>query len=104
MPLTLDFLAYPIGPSSPTARAEREVWLSDHATSHAILPREATYPFVDLEAGECFTVPITGDADADRKVLGSLRASCSQLGHKYGRLFRVIVHIAYNVYEVHRIK
>lgn len=103
MPLSLDFLNYPIGPSSPQAREERALWLSDTAGRREALPRDCKYPFVDLEAGECFYVYPTGDEPADKKVLASLRASATQLGYKYGRRFGVIVHVAYNVYEVHRI-
>jgi hypothetical protein len=100
---SLDYLAFPIGPSSPLARAKRELWLSDTAGQREVLPRSTKYPFMDLEAGECFYVRLTGEPLEDTKLQSTLRVSASQLGKKYGRLFQVLHHHEHAIYEVHRI-
>lgn len=100
---SLEFLNYPIGPSSPLARAKRELWLSDTAGSQEVLPRESKYPFMDLEAGECFYVHLARDPLPDRKLLTSLRSNASQYRKVYGRIFQVLHHEEHHIYEVHRI-
>jgi hypothetical protein len=100
---SMDFLNYPIGPCSPLARAKRELWLSDTVGQKDLYARESKYPFMDLEAGECFCIKLSGDELKDRKLLASLRSSASAYQKTYGRFFNILHHEAHGIYEVYRI-
>ena len=52
------------------------------------------HPFAELPVGLSFTVPIEGTKES------SLRTSASMAGKKLGKVFKVIKHLEFGVFEI----
>jgi hypothetical protein len=95
---------YPIHPGSPQ--------LAEHISKHTSTQAEgggrklkgSSYPFSQLQVGECFVVPYPDSDEEAVKVARNLRVLAGTLTPHLNMRFKVIQHEAHRVVEVGRIE